>query len=58
MFAATGVGSIACSGSCRDLRMGRGGMREEGEKSQTTKNFVSSQEFRLFLGNGELLKDL
>ena len=54
-----GFESMECSGNCRELRMGGCGMFGEGEKSQTTKTFVSHpKEFVLFLGgNGESLKD-
>lgn len=54
-----GVESMACSGNCRELRMGGCGMCGEGEKSQITRTFVShTEEFGLFLGgNGDYLKD-
>ena len=54
-----GVESMACLGNCRELWMGGSGMCGEGEKTQTTKTFVShSKEFGLFLGgNGESPKD-
>lgn len=54
-----GVETMACWGNSRELRMGGCGMHGMGEKSQTTKTFIShAKECGLFLdGNGGSLED-